>query len=103
MDQMRRVVLEDTQASHQQIVIDVALEGSNIKSGVDSYGVWVDRNDELVCPFVMNDKGEVDFGSYAGDDRYYAFDIVGATVSAGQQIGWRNNEYETQMKVVSVS
>jgi hypothetical protein len=103
MDQMRRVVLEDTQASHQQISIDLALQGNGIKTGADYYGVWVDRNDELICPFVMNDSGEVDFGSYAGDDRYYAFDIPGANLSVGQEIGWRSNEYESTMKVVSVT
>jgi hypothetical protein len=66
--------------------------------------VWRDRTEGSICPFVLNENGEVDFGTgYGGDDRIYQFDILTAPISLGQPIGWRSEQYETQMKVVSVT
>ena len=106
MDQqlrLGRIVLEDTQASHQQVTVDLVFEGNNVKGGIEYYGVWRDGNQEAICPFVMNDS-EVDFGTgYSGEDRFYEFDITSAPITLGAQIGWRSDQYETQMKVVSVT
>jgi hypothetical protein len=107
MDQqlrLGRIVLEDTQASHQQVTIDLVFQGNDVKSGIEYFGIWRDRNDGSLCPFVLNENGECDFGTgYGGEDRVYQFDILSAPIGLGNQIAWRNDQYETQMKVVSVT
>jgi hypothetical protein len=107
MDQqlrLGRIVLEDTQASHQQVTIDLVFQGNSVKGGIEYFGIWRDRNEESSCPFVMNENGEVDFGTgYSGDDRFYEFEIMSAPINPGQQIGWRSEQYETKLKVVSVT
>ena len=106
MDQqlrLGRIVLEDTQAAHQQVTVDLVFQGNAVKGGVEFYGVWRDRSEGSICPFVLNENGEADFGtSYSGEDRLYQFDITNAPIGLGQPIGWRSDQYETQMKVVSV-
>ena len=107
MDQqlrLGRIVLEDTQANHQQVTIDLVFEGNTVKGGLEYFGIWRDINEDSICPFVMNESGEVDFGTgYSGDDRFYEFDIMSAPISLGQQIGWRSDQYDTQMTVVSIT
>jgi hypothetical protein len=107
MDQqlrLGRIVLEDSQASDQQITIDLVFQGDNVKGGIEHFGIWRDRSEGSACPFVLNQNGEADFGTgYVGDDRIYQFDILTAPIALGQEIGWRNEEYETQMKVVSIT
>ena len=107
MDQqlrLGRIVLEDMQASHQQITLDLVFQGNAVKSGIEYFGVWRDRSEGSICPFVLNENGEADFGTgYGGEDRIYQFDIMTAPISLGQPIGWRSDQYETQMKVVSVT
>ena len=107
MDQqlrLGRIVLEDTQASHQQIVVDLVFVGDNPKGGMEYYGVWKDHNEGSICPFVLNENGQADFGtSYGGEDRIYQFDILTTPLSIGQPVGWRSDQYETQMKVVSIT
>jgi len=99
-----RIVLEDTQASHQQVTIDLVFQGNDVKSGIEYFGIWRDRNDGSLCPFMLNENSECDFGTgYGGEDRVYQFDILSAPIALGHQIGWRNDQYETQMKVVSVT
>ena len=99
-----RIVLEDTQAAHQQVTVDLVFQGDNVKGGIPHFGVWLDRSEGSICPFVLNEKGEADFGtSYGGEDRVYQFDILTAPIGIGHQIGWRSDQYETQMKVVSVT
>src|SRR5262245_29815033 len=99
-----RLVLEDVQASHQQITIDLVFVGDNVKGGIESFGVWRDHNNGAICPFTMDVNGSCDFGSsYGGDDRVYQFDILTTPIGHGQQIGWRTQQYETQMKIVSIT
>jgi hypothetical protein len=53
---------------------------------------------------VLNESGEADFGTgYGGEDRVYQFDILSAPLGLGNPIGWRSDQYETQMKVVSIT
>jgi hypothetical protein len=107
MDQqlrLGRIVLEDTQAAHQQIIIDLVFEGNAVKRGIEYYGIWRDRNEGSILPFVLTENGEADFGTgYGGEDRFYAFDILTAPIGLGREIGFRTEQYETQMKVVSVT
>ncbi len=107
MDQqlrLGRIVLEDTQASHQQVTIDLVFQGDAVKSGIEYFGIWRDRNEGSLCPFVLNENGECDFGTgYGGEDRVYQFDILSAPIALGHQIDWRSDQYETQMKVVSIT
>ena len=107
MDQqlrLGRIVLEDAQASHQQIVIDLVFQGNDVKGGIEHYGAWRDRSEGSICPFVLSESGEADFGTgYGGEDRIYQFDILTAPIGLGNQIGWRSDQYETQMKVVSIT
>jgi hypothetical protein len=99
-----RIVLEDTQAAHQQITVDLVFVGDNPKRGMEYYGVWVDRSEGSICPFVLNDNGEADFGTgYGGEDRIYQFDILTTPLGIGQPVGWRSDQYETQMKVISIT
>ena len=107
MDQqlrLGRIVLEDTQASHQQVTIDLVFIGDNPKGGMESYGIWKDSSQGAICPFVLNENGEADFGtSYCGEDRIYQFDILTTPLEIGRPVGWRSDQYETQMKVVSIT
>jgi hypothetical protein len=107
MDQqlrLGRIVLEDTQAIHQQVTIDLVFQGNAVKTGVEYFGIWRDLNEGSLCPFVMNENGECDFGtSYSGEDRVYQLDILSAPLALGHQVGWRSDQYETQMKVVSIT
>jgi hypothetical protein len=107
MDQtfrLGRIVLEDTQASHQQVTIDLVFQGNDQKSGIEYYGVWKDNNEGSICPFVLNENGEADFGTgYGGEDRIYRFDILTTPLGVGHQVGWRSDQYETQMKVLSIT
>jgi hypothetical protein len=99
-----RVVLEDTQAAHQQVTVDLVFQGNNVKGGIPHFGVWLDRNDGSICPFVLTENGEADFGTgYGGEDRIYQFDILTAPIGVGHPVVWRNDQYETQMKVVSIT
>jgi hypothetical protein len=107
MDQqlrLGRIVLEDAQASHRQVTIDLVFQGNDVKGGIEYFGIWRDRSEGSICPFVLNENGEADFGTgYGGDDRIYQFDILSAPIGLGHQIGWRSDQYETQMKVVSIT
>jgi hypothetical protein len=107
MDQqlrLGRIVLEDMQAGQQQITIDLVFVGNNVKSGIEHFGVWRDHNEGAICPFVLNENGEADFGTgYGGEDRIYQFDILTTLLSLDQQVGWRSDQYETMMKVVSIT
>jgi hypothetical protein len=107
MDQqlrLGRIVLADAQANHQQVTIDMVFQGNDVKPGVPYFGVWEDLNEGSFCPFVLRENGECDFGtSYSGEDRVYQFDILNAPIDVGLQIGWRSDQYQTQMKVVSVT
>jgi hypothetical protein len=107
MDQtlrLGRIILEDTQAAHQQVTLDLVFQGNAVKGGIEHYGVWRDRTEGSICPFVLNENGEADFGTgYSGEDRIYQFDILNAPIEIGQQIAWRSDQYETQMKVLSVT
>ena len=96
MDQqlrLARIVLEDSQAKHQQVTIDLVFEGNQVKGGSEYYGVWRDLNEQGICPFVMSENGEVDFGTtYNGDDRVYEFDILNVQIArVGQQFAWRSD------------
>ena len=79
MDQqlrLGRIVLEDTQAAHQQVTVDLVFQGNDVKGGIPHFGVWLDRNDGSICPFVLNENGEADFGTgYGGEDRVYQFEF----------------------------
>ena len=107
MDQqvrLGRIVLEDTQATHQQITIDLVFQGNDVKGGMEYYGIWRDRNEGSILPFVLTENGEADFGTgYAGEDRFYEFDILKAPIGVGRETGFRTEQYVTQMKVVSVT
>ena len=107
MDQqlrLGRIVLEDAQANHQQVTIDLVFQGNAVKAGIEYFGIWRDLNEGSLCPFVMNENGECDFGTgYSGEDRVYQFDILSAPIGLGHEIGWRSDQYETQMKVVSIT
>jgi hypothetical protein len=107
MDQqlrLGRIVLEDTQVPEQQVTIDLVFVGNDVKGGIEHYGVWRDRNEGSICPFVLNENGEADFGTgYVGEDRIYQFDILTTPIGLGHEIGWCTDQYETQMKVVSIT
>ena len=101
---LARIVLEDTQARHQQITIDLVFEGDRIRLGSEYYGVWRDHNEESICPFVMTAKGEIDFGTgYGDEDRYHVLEVLNAQIGLGQQVELRSDQYETQMKIIGVT
>jgi hypothetical protein len=105
-NQMRfaRVVLQDVEASHQEITIDLVLDGNQARRGFPFFGLWVDKNEESLCPFVAYENGEVDFGTgYSGDDRIYETDLLDVDIVMGQQVGWRSGNYETQLRVVGIT
>jgi hypothetical protein len=96
MDQqlrLGRIVLADAQANHQQVTIDMVFQGNDVKPGIEYFGIWRDLNEGSLCPFVMNENGEC----------VYQFDILNVPIEPGAQIGWRSDQYETQMKVASIT
>jgi hypothetical protein len=63
MDQqlrLGRIVLEDAQASHQQVTIDLVFQGNDVKGGIEYFGIWRDRSEGGICPFILNENGEAD-------------------------------------------
>jgi hypothetical protein len=62
----------------------VVFQGNAVKGGIEYYGVWRDRSEGSICPFVLNENGEADFGTgYGGEDRIYQFDIPDRTDQPG--------------------
>ena len=99
-----RITLEDSQASHQQVIFELVYEGNFVKRGTPYFGVWQDKNDESMCPFVMSPEGEVDFGTgYSGTDRVYECNILEVELGMGSEVEWRSQEYETKLRVVDIT
>ncbi len=99
-----RITLEDSQASHQQVIFELVYEGNFVKRGTPYFGVWQDKNDESMCPFVMSPEGEVDFGTgYSGTDRVYDCNILEVELGMGSEVEWRSQEYETKLRVVDIT
>ena len=64
MDQqlrLGRIVLEDTQAAHQQVTIDLVFQGDAVKGGTSISASGGTCSEGSICPFVMNENGEVRF------------------------------------------
>ena len=99
-----RITLEDTQAPHQQVIFDLVYEGNFVKRGMPYFGLWQDKNDETMCPFVMNPEGEVDFGTGSGGpDRTYECNILEVELGMGNEVDWRSQDYETKLRVVNIA
>ena len=66
MDQqmrLARIVLENVEARHQDVTVDLVFDGNDVRRGMPFFGVWQDKNEEVRCPFVLDSNGEVDFGT----------------------------------------
>lgn len=101
---LARIVLENVEARHQDVTIDLVFEGNSVRRGVAFFGVWQDKNEQTRCPFVLDPGGEVDFGSgYDGEDRFYATDITDVDLAIGAEVAWRTENYAAQFKVVGVT
>lgn len=99
-----RVVLQDVEVPHQEVTIDLVLDGNQARRGLSYFGLWVDKEEDSRCPFVAYENGEVDFGTgYGGDDRIYETDLLEVDIMMGQQVGWRSGDYETQLRVVGIT
>ena len=101
---LARIVLENVEARHQDVTIDLVFEGSVVRRGVAYFGVWQDKNEETRCPFVLDPNGEVDFGTgYDGEDRYYETNITQVDLAIGAQVAWSTEGNAGQYKVVGVT
>jgi hypothetical protein len=100
---LARIVLENVEARHQDITVDLVFEGNSVRRGMFYFGMWRDKNEGVCCPFVLEDT-EVDFGSgYDGEDRYYDTDLTEVDLAIGAQVAWSLGEYDAQYKVVGVT
>ena len=98
-----RITLEDTQAAHQQVVLDLVYEGNFVKGGMPYFGLWQDKTEQSLCPFVMSPEGEVDFGTgYSGDDRIYQCNVLEVELAMGGEVEWRSEAYETKLRIVDI-
>ena len=99
-----RITLEDTQAPHQQVVFDLVYEGNFVKRAPFYFGLWQDKTEESLCPFIMGPDGDVDFGTgYSGDDRMYQCSILEVELGIGNEVDWRSQDYETRLRVVDIT
>src|SRR4051812_5300619 len=94
MDQhLARVTLENTEARHQDVTVDLVFDGNKARRGLAFFGVWQDRNDDVRCPFVLDPTGDVDFGTgYDGSDRWYRTNVAEIELFIGQQVDWGTEE-----------
>jgi hypothetical protein len=98
-----RITLEDSQAPHQQVVFDLVYEGNFVKPAPFYFGIWQDKNEQSLCPFVMGPNGEVDFGSgYSGDDRMYQCNVMEVELAMGAEVDWTTDSYQTKLRVVDI-
>jgi hypothetical protein len=99
-----RVVFENPEAANLEIVIDLVLEGRKAKAGLVYFGVWLDKEAEVTCPFVLDPNGQADFGtSYDGQDRYYETNLNSIELGVGQEILWRSGDLEQTFKVTGIT
>src|SRR5664279_5382881 len=67
-----RIVFQNTQERSQEISVDLIFVGPQPKGGMEYYGLWQDRHEDVRCPFTLSPDGHVDFGTgYDEADRYY--------------------------------
>jgi hypothetical protein len=99
-----RVVFENPEAKNLEIVIDLVLEGRKAKAGLVYFGVWLDKEAEVTCPFVLDPNGQADFGtSYDGQDRYYETNLNSIELGVGKEILWRSGDLEQTFKVAGIT
>jgi hypothetical protein len=103
-DRLGRIVFQDTEESSQEISVDLIFVGPQPKGGIEYYGVWQDRHDDVRCPFTLSADGQVDFGTgYDGSDRYYETDLLGKEMAIGQRITWAYGDNTAEYAVVSMT
>ena len=101
---LARVVLVNTEDRNQEITIDLVVEGRTAKPGLDYFGLWQDKGQEVLCPFVLDPNGSVDFGNgYEGSDRYYETNIGSLELAIGLQVLWRSGDSEQTFRVTGVT
>lgn len=101
---LARVVLENAQDNNFEVVIDLVVEGGKAKPGLVYFGVWLDKNAQATCPFVMDPHGQIDFGTgYDGADRFYETDLNSVDLGVGQQVFWRIGEFEQTFVVTGIT
>ena len=101
---LARVVLENAEDRNQEIRIDLILDGNSVRPGLEYFGLWQDKHEDVRCPFVMDPNGAVDFGTgYDGEDRYYETNIATLELTIGQQVGWRNETVEQSFRITGIT
>ena len=101
---LARIVLENTQARNEEMSFDLVLNGRTAKAGLESFGLWQDKREDIRCPFVMDPNGQVDFGTgYDGGDRYYETNILTLELAIGQQVGWRTENGEATFRITGIT
>ena len=101
---LARVVLENSEDQNQQIQIDLVLDGKNARPGLDYFGMWQDKREDVRCPFVMDANGSADFGTgYDGEDRYYETNIGSLALTIGQEVLWRSGDIEQTFRVTGIT
>ena len=102
--ELRRVYLQNAAQGNQEINIDLILEGGRPKQGIEYFGVWMDSETEVLCPFTLNPDGEADFGSgYDGADRYYVTDLLEKDITVGQRVAWTYDQDTVEYAVISLT
>jgi hypothetical protein len=103
-DRLGRIVFRNTEESSQEISVDLIFVGPQPKGGIEYYGLWQDRHEDVRCPFTLSPEGQVDFGAgYDEADRYYETDMLEKEMSVGQRISWKCEDDVAEFAVVSMT
>ena len=99
-----RIVFHNTQESSQEISVDLIFVGPQPKGGIEYYGLWQERHEDVRCPFTLSPDGHVDFGTgYDEADRYYETDMLEKEMSIGQRITWKYGDDTAEFAVIAMT
>ena len=103
-DRLGRIVFENIEERNQEISVDLMFVGPQPKGGIEYYGLWQDRHEDVRCPFILSPDGGVDFGTgYDGADRYYETDLLEKEMVIGQRITWKYGDDTVEYAVISMT
>lgn len=82
-----RVTFQRNDDANEGMIIDVVLNGTQLKSGTEFFGMWFDNSEGSRCPFILNRDGQLDYGEgYADEDQFYGTNLLTSAFSEGGSV-----------------
>jgi hypothetical protein len=79
-----RVTFQRNDDTNEGMHIDLVLNGAQVKSGMEYFGVWFDNSEGSRCPFILNRDGQLDYGEgYAEEDQFYGTNLLTSSLTEG--------------------